>query len=76
MRQHHMSMRMNVRLVAVPLEVVFVVVVFVVTMVVRTLQHLVGVLVLVLVTLTHVEPHTDSRHCRRRPKLRLGHLGP
>ena len=67
-REHLMAVPVDMRLGAVPFEVVGVLVMLVVSVWVRVLEQLVAVFV--QVPLPHVQPNTDCHQRCRRPKQR------
>ena len=66
MRDRRMGMRMGVRLVAIPREIVFVPVMRVVPMTMRVVQR--GVRVRMLVTFADVQPDTQGHQGRGHPE--------
>lgn len=74
MRDRRMGMRMSVRLVAVPREIMLVLVMRVVPMAMRVVQRMVRVRM--LVTFADVQPDTQRHQGGGHPEQRRRHLRP
>lgn len=73
-RHRHVSMRMSVRLISIPLEIVRVLMMLVMAMpVVVVHQH---VRMGVLVALTNMQPHAEHHQRGGHPKQRPRHIRP